>query len=36
MIEEDYRGKGLGKWLINCLLEHPEYFICSEEKLVLA
>jgi GNAT superfamily N-acetyltransferase len=22
-IEEDYRGNGLGKWLIECILSHP-------------
>ncbi|MCD8511232.1 MAG: GNAT family N-acetyltransferase [Bacillus sp. (in: Bacteria)] len=22
-IEEDYRGEGLGQWLLECLLEHP-------------
>lgn len=23
-IHEDYRGKGLGKWMIDCVLDHPE------------
>lgn len=23
-IVEDYRGKGLGKWLVECIVEHPE------------
>lgn len=23
-IVENYRGKGLGNWLISCILEHPE------------
>lgn len=23
-IEEDYRGKALGKWLVNCIIEHPD------------
>jgi GNAT superfamily N-acetyltransferase len=23
-ILEDYRGQGLGKWLVECVLEHPE------------
>ncbi|AKG21381.1 GNAT family N-acetyltransferase [Calothrix sp. 336/3] len=23
-IVEDYRGKGLGKWLLECILKHPE------------
>jgi hypothetical protein len=21
---EDYRGQGLGKWLLSCICEHPE------------
>lgn len=24
VIEESYRGKGLGQWLLDCILEHPE------------
>jgi GNAT superfamily N-acetyltransferase len=24
VIDENYRGNGLGKWLMNCILEHPE------------
>ncbi|MFA9557131.1 GNAT family N-acetyltransferase [Evansella sp. AB-rgal1] len=24
VIDERYRGKGLGKWLIGCILEHPD------------
>jgi len=23
-IQEDYRGQGLGKWLISCVMAHPE------------
>ena len=23
-IHEDYRGKGLGKWMMECVLNHPE------------
>jgi len=23
-IHEDYRGKGLGKWLMECIMAHPE------------
>lgn len=23
-IVENYRGRGLGKWLVGCILEHPE------------
>lgn len=24
VVSEDYRGNGLGKWLIDCILEYPE------------
>lgn len=24
VIDENYRGKGLGKWLMNCIFEHPD------------
>ena len=24
MVHEDYRGIGLGKWLMDCLSEHPD------------
>ncbi|MBS4196067.1 GNAT family N-acetyltransferase [Lederbergia citri] len=24
VIDENYRGRGLGKWLMTCILEHPE------------
>lgn len=24
VIDENYRGRGLGKWLMACILEHPE------------
>lgn len=33
-IHEDYRSKGLGKWMIGCILEHPD--IKSIERLMLA
>ncbi|MFC4323104.1 GNAT family N-acetyltransferase [Litchfieldia salsa] len=24
VVDESYRGKGLGQWLIGCILEHPD------------
>ena len=24
IIREDFRGQGLGKWLVQCMIEHPE------------
>jgi GNAT superfamily N-acetyltransferase len=24
VIDEEYRGKGLGKWLMQCVIEHPK------------
>ncbi|WP_226671122.1 GNAT family N-acetyltransferase [Metabacillus litoralis] len=24
VINENYRGKGLGEWFMNCIIEHPE------------
>jgi len=24
VIREDYRGQGLGKWMLRCLIEHPQ------------
>ncbi|MEA3319486.1 MAG: GNAT family N-acetyltransferase [Bacillota bacterium] len=24
VIDDNYRGKGLGQWLMNCIFEHPE------------
>ncbi|ART77580.1 GNAT family N-acetyltransferase [Sutcliffiella horikoshii] len=24
VIDDNYRGKGLGQWLMNCVFEHPE------------
>lgn len=33
-IHEDYRSKGLGKWLIDCVISHPE--IKDIERLMLA
>jgi GNAT superfamily N-acetyltransferase len=24
VLDEGYRGKGLGKWLVECILEHPQ------------
>lgn len=33
-IHEDYRSNGLGKWLINCVVSHPE--IEKIERLMLA
>lgn len=24
IIDPNFRGKGLGKWLINCIMEHPD------------
>lgn len=24
VIDESYRGKGLGQWLVDCILEHPD------------
>ncbi|RXI58288.1 GNAT family N-acetyltransferase [Clostridium tetani] len=33
-IHEDYRGKGLGKWLINCVITHPD--MINIERLMLA
>ncbi len=25
VIEESYRGQGLGKWLVECVLSHPDF-----------
>ncbi len=25
VIEESYRGQGLGKWLVKCVLAHPDF-----------
>ena len=25
VIEESYRGQGLGKWLVKCVLSHPDF-----------
>ena len=25
VIEESYRGQGLGKWLVECVLAHPDF-----------
>lgn len=33
-IHEDYRGKGLGKWLINCVIIYPD--MVNIERLMLA
>ncbi|KAJ53085.1 N-acetylglutamate synthase-like GNAT family acetyltransferase [Clostridium tetanomorphum] len=33
-IHEDYRNKGLGKWMIGCILEHPD--MENIERLMLA
>lgn len=33
-IHEDYRSKGLGKWLIDCVISHPD--IEKIERLMLA
>ncbi len=24
VIDEEYRGNGLGRWLMECILQHPE------------
>ena len=24
IVRQDYRGRGLGKWMVQCLLEHPQ------------
>jgi GNAT superfamily N-acetyltransferase len=28
VIDPEFRGQGLGKWLISCMLEHPELARC--------
>ncbi|MBU8869592.1 MAG: GNAT family N-acetyltransferase [Gemmatimonadales bacterium] len=33
MVHEDYRGAGLGKWLTQCLSEHPEVKACRQHLL---
>jgi GNAT superfamily N-acetyltransferase len=29
IIDPDYRGQGLGKWLVSCVLSHPELQSCK-------
>lgn len=33
-ILEDYRGRGLGKWLVECVVEHPD--LNSLQRIMLA
>lgn len=28
VIADDHRGKGVGKWMLNCILEHPQLKGC--------
>jgi GNAT superfamily N-acetyltransferase len=30
IVHPEYRGAGLGKWITECLLEHPEIARCSQ------
>lgn len=30
VIDEEYRGRGLGKWLVSCIMENPETKRCRK------
>lgn len=33
IVDPDYRGKGIGKWLMECIMEHPAVAMTSQQLL---